>query len=40
MSVAINGVPIPESAIAREVQYHPAANLDEAGYFLPSDDEQ
>ncbi|MCW5748140.1 MAG: peptidylprolyl isomerase [Alphaproteobacteria bacterium] len=30
MSVAVDGVAIPEQAIAREVQYHPAATLEQA----------
>jgi peptidyl-prolyl cis-trans isomerase C len=30
MSVRVNGAEIPEAAIAREVQYHPAPGLDDA----------
>jgi peptidyl-prolyl cis-trans isomerase C len=30
MTVAVDGVAIPEQAIAREVQYHPAASLEDA----------
>ncbi|TXL69282.1 peptidylprolyl isomerase [Vineibacter terrae] len=30
MSIAIDGVAIPEAAIAREVQHHPAAKLEDA----------